>query len=83
MPTLSVFNSLSLDGYFTDSRNDMSWAHAGSDDLEFAQYTARNASGERSLKFSISVARWHTRTGAYRGRRNGFGRGPVKTTSRR
>lgn len=51
MPTLSVFNSLSLDGYFTDSRNDMSWAYAGSDDPEFAQFTARNAGGEGALVF--------------------------------
>jgi dihydrofolate reductase len=51
MRTLSVFNSLSLDGYFTDSSNDMSWAHAGADDPEFAAFTAGNASGEGALVF--------------------------------
>lgn len=28
MPRLNMFNSVSLDGYFTDFNNDMSWAHA-------------------------------------------------------
>ena len=27
MRKLRVFNSLSLDGYFTDAKDDMSWAH--------------------------------------------------------
>jgi len=29
MRKLNMFNSVSLDGYFTDASNDMSWAHAG------------------------------------------------------
>jgi dihydrofolate reductase len=49
--TLLVFESLSLDGYFTDAKNDMSWAHAGSDDPEFAAFTAGNASGGGALVF--------------------------------
>jgi len=27
MRTLHVFNSVSLDGYFTDANNDYRWAH--------------------------------------------------------
>lgn len=51
MRKLGVFESISLDGYFTDARNDMSWAHAGSDDPEFAAFTAGNAKGGGTLVF--------------------------------
>jgi dihydrofolate reductase len=44
MRTLSVFNNTSLDGYFTDAHNDMSWAH-GADDADFNAFVAGNASG--------------------------------------
>ena len=43
MRKLSVFNSVSLDGYFTDSNNDMSWAHKN--DPEFNDFVANNAKG--------------------------------------
>jgi dihydrofolate reductase len=48
---LSVFESVTLDGYFTGRDGDISWAHAGGDDPEFRQFTARNASGEGRLLF--------------------------------
>jgi dihydrofolate reductase len=51
MRKLSVFNSISLDGYFTDASGDMSWAHAGGDDPEFAAFTSGNASGDGALVF--------------------------------
>src|SRR4051812_38006346 len=51
MPRLSVFESISLDGYFTDAQGDMSWAHAGSDDAEFGQFVAGNARGGGALLF--------------------------------
>jgi len=51
MPRLNMFNSLSLDGYFTDAHNDMSWAHAGGDDAEFRAFVAGNASGAGGLIF--------------------------------
>jgi dihydrofolate reductase len=51
MPRLNMFNSVSLDGYFTDSSNDMSWAHAGGDDAEFQKFVAGNAKGESALMF--------------------------------
>jgi len=51
MPRLNIFNSVSLDGYFTDASNDMSWAHAGGDDTEFQKFVAGNAKGESALVF--------------------------------
>jgi|KBSMisStaDraftv2_1062788.scaffolds.fasta_scaffold298853_2 dihydrofolate reductase len=47
--TLSVFNSVSIDGFFTDEANDMSWAH--SQDAEWAKFMSTNASGEAELVF--------------------------------
>lgn len=51
MSRLNMFNSVSLDGYFTDAHNDMSWAHAGADDPEFREFTAGNAKGGGGLIF--------------------------------
>jgi len=51
MPRLNMFNSVSLDGYFTDASNDMSWAHAVGDDAEFQKFVAGNAKGESALVF--------------------------------
>ncbi|MEO7086023.1 MAG: dihydrofolate reductase family protein [Gemmatimonadaceae bacterium] len=51
MPTLSVFNTVSLDGYFVSSTGDMSWAHAGSDDKEWNDFVSGNASGDGTLIF--------------------------------
>jgi dihydrofolate reductase len=41
MARLSVFNHITLDGYFTDAHGDMRWAHARTDD-EWAAYTSEN-----------------------------------------
>ena len=46
---LMVFNSLSLDGNFTDGTNDVGWAHAR--DAEWQLFTAENAGGEAELIF--------------------------------
>jgi dihydrofolate reductase len=51
MRTLSVFNSVTLDGYFTAANGDMSWAHVGSDDPEFSAFVANNAKGGGMLLF--------------------------------
>lgn len=51
MQKLAVFNSVALDGYFTGKNGDMGWAYAGSDDPEFREFTAGNASGEGTLLF--------------------------------
>jgi dihydrofolate reductase len=45
MRKLSVFNSVSLDGYFTGEGGDLDWAYRGSEDPEWAAFTTGNASG--------------------------------------
>ena len=49
MRRLTVFNSVSADGYFTDASGDMSWAHKS--DPEFNDFTASNAKGGGTLLF--------------------------------
>src|SRR6185503_1432457 len=49
MRQLSVFNNVTLDGYFTDSNGDMSWVHKN--DPEWNSFTAENASGGGLLLF--------------------------------
>jgi dihydrofolate reductase len=51
MRRVNMFNNVSLDGYFTDSNNDMSWAHAGADDTEHMQFVSSNAKGGGALVF--------------------------------
>jgi dihydrofolate reductase len=49
MRKLAVFNSVTLDGYFVDTKGDMSWAHK--DDAEWNGFMADNARGEAVLVF--------------------------------
>jgi len=49
MAKVMVFNSVSLDGYFTDANGDMNWAKK--DDPEWSEFAAGNASGEGTLLF--------------------------------
>jgi dihydrofolate reductase len=49
MPSVMVFNSVTLDGYFTDPNGDMSWAHKN--DPEWNEFSAGNAKGESTLLF--------------------------------
>ena len=49
MRKLIVFNSVSLDGYFTGPNGDFSWAHQGADDAEYQAFVAENASGGGQL----------------------------------
>jgi dihydrofolate reductase len=49
MREITVFNSVSLDGYFTSKTGDMSWAHK--DDPEWTQFAASNAGGGGELRF--------------------------------
>jgi dihydrofolate reductase len=51
MRKLLVFENVSLDGYFTDANNDMSFAKNVPDDAEFDAFVAQNASGEGILLF--------------------------------
>jgi dihydrofolate reductase len=47
MRRLTVFNNVSLDGYFTDADGDMSWAH--NNDPEWNAFAAENAGGGGAL----------------------------------
>jgi dihydrofolate reductase len=51
MRKLIVFNSVSLDGYFTDANGDMSFAHRSHPDAEWDAFVAGNASGGGVLLF--------------------------------
>ena len=50
MRKLSVFNQVSLDGYFVDAKGDMSWAKEDNDE-EFNAFTSENAKGGGELLF--------------------------------
>ena len=49
MTKLVVYNSMSLDGYFTDANGDMSWAHKR--DPEWQAFISENAGGGGQLLF--------------------------------
>jgi dihydrofolate reductase len=49
MRKVHVFDQVSLDGYFTDEKSDMSWAHQR--DEEWNAFAGGNASGEAELLF--------------------------------
>jgi dihydrofolate reductase len=49
MRKVQVFDSVSLDGFFTDAKNDMSWAHK--QDAEWNAFVGGNASGNGALLF--------------------------------
>ncbi len=51
MNPLRVFESISVDGYFTDASGDMGFAHAGRQDPEFAAWVSGNASSGGELLF--------------------------------
>lgn len=51
MRRLSMFNSVSLDGYFVDRHGNMQWAHRNNDDAEWAEFVQGNAGGGGTLMF--------------------------------
>ena len=51
MAKVLVFNSVSLDGYFTDAKGDMSFAKGAPDDAEWNAFVGGNASGDGVLLF--------------------------------
>jgi dihydrofolate reductase len=68
MMKLRVFESISIDGYFTDADNSVRWAHRGRD-AEFDAWVAGNASGGGVLLFGRKtyeemVAFWPTEMAA-------------------
>ncbi|MFZ1083138.1 MAG: dihydrofolate reductase family protein [Candidatus Kryptoniota bacterium] len=66
MQKLTVFNMISLDGYFVDANGEMSWAHSDrSNDAEFNEFIQNNASGGGELLFGrktydLMVSHWPT-----------------------
>lgn len=51
MRRLTVFEHVSLDGYFVDGQGDMRWAYRPEPDPEWDAYVAGNASGNATLVF--------------------------------
>ena len=51
MRRLVAFTHVTLDGYFADSKGDMSWAHKDPHDVEWNAFVAENASGGGVLLF--------------------------------
>jgi dihydrofolate reductase len=51
MRKLIVFNHVSLDGFFVDANDSMSWAKTRKDDAEWNAFVAQNTSGEGPLLF--------------------------------
>jgi dihydrofolate reductase len=51
MQKLIVFNHVSLDGYFVDGNNEMTWARAHNSDPEWNAFVAENAKGGGTLVF--------------------------------
>lgn len=49
MRKLHVFDNITLDGFFTDAKGDMSWAHRQDD--EWTAFSSSNASGGGELLF--------------------------------
>jgi dihydrofolate reductase len=65
MRKIRVFNSVSLDGYYTDAHNDYTWAHHGANDPDLMEFTKGNAQGANALVFGrvtydVMVAWWPT-----------------------
>ena len=51
MRKLSVFNQISIDGYFKTRSGDIRWMHQSDNDAEFMQFTNDNAAGGGTLVF--------------------------------
>lgn len=69
MRRLIVFNSTSLDGYFTDANGDMSFAHHEEGDAEWDAFVNGNASGGGVLLFGrktyeLMASFWPTQAAA-------------------
>lgn len=63
MRKVHVFDNVSLDGFFTDEKNDMSWAHKR--DEEWGAFAGGNAGGDAELVFGrvtyeLMAAFWPT-----------------------
>jgi dihydrofolate reductase len=73
MPRLIVFNSVTLDGYFTGMNGDLSWAHKAQPDAEWDEFVSGNAQGDGVLVFGritydLMASYWPTPLAASRDR---------------
>jgi len=62
MRKLSVFNHVTLDGYFSDKNGDMSWAHKAKD-AEWDEFVAGNAKaggGLGRITYELMAGYWPT-----------------------
>ena len=64
MRKLTVFETVSLDGYFAGPNGDLSWAHQN-DDPEWNEFVSNNASGDGPLLFGrvtyeMMISYWPT-----------------------
>ena len=65
MRKLSVFNSVSLDGYFSGENGDLRWAHDAKPDKEFGSFVENNAKNGGELlmgrkTYDLMVKYWPT-----------------------
>jgi dihydrofolate reductase len=65
MRKVLVFNSVTLDGYFTGRDGELEWAHQGADDPEWQDFVSGNASGDGTLlmgrkTYDMMVSYWPT-----------------------
>jgi dihydrofolate reductase len=65
MRKLIVFNSVSLDGYFTDVKGDMSFAHNPAKDEEWNAFVQANAGGggeflSGRITYELMASYWPT-----------------------
>lgn len=51
MRNLSVFNNVSLDGFFTGPKGELDWAHTKDQDPEWSAFIAENSNSESPLLF--------------------------------
>lgn len=49
MAKLRVFNSISIDGYFTDAQGSLEWAHRNGNDPEWQDFTINNAASSSAV----------------------------------
>jgi dihydrofolate reductase len=65
MQRLIMFNSISIDGFFTDEKNEMNWAYTSEPDAEWDDFVSGNAQGDGTLVFGrityeMMVSFWPT-----------------------
>jgi dihydrofolate reductase len=65
MRKLIVFNNVSLDGYFVDSKGNMDWAHPDRTDPDWNAFVSGNASGNGTLvmgrvTYELMIRYWPT-----------------------